>query len=227
MAFFWVVLAPVLTLTGAAMAAQAMSAPFEPGSEAELQAYRNLWLMTCLAMAGWFGLMSLWSDWLGAGPFAGRMQTETRWIIIAVLAGPMMLIIPNVLVASFMTEQGWQYREEVSPVISQPQNWSLAYLFIAVIMAPVVEEVAFRGVAFGALVSRGIGPGAAIVLSSIAFAISHLQYSPAAMLIIFLTGIGFAVLRLLSGTVIVPIVAHAAANADILILNWIAANPPT
>ena len=94
-------------------------------------------------------------------------------------------------------------------------------------MAPVVEEITFRGIAFGALVARGIGPVAAIILSSLAFAISHLQYSPAAMLVVFLSGVGFAVLRVLSGTVIVPIVAHAAANVDVLIINWLAASPPT
>ena len=227
MAFFWAVLAPILALTGAALVAQAVSPPFEPGSAGEIQAFHNLWLTTCLAMAIWFGVMSAWSDWLGAGPFAGRMHTETRWIVIAVLAGPAMLILPNLIVASFMTEQGWQYREEVSAAISDPRNWSLAYLFMAVLMAPIVEEVAFRGVALGTLIAKGIGPAAAVILSSLAFAFSHLQYSPAAMLIIFLTGIGFAILRLLSGTIIVPIVAHAAANADILILNWIAASPPT
>lgn len=126
-----------------------------------------------------------------------------------------------------MSEAGWQYRSEVNEAIFDPQNWSLAYIFVAVIMAPVVEEVAFRGVAFGAIVARGLSPAAAIMLSSVAFAFSHLQYSPAAMFVVFLSGVGFAVLRLLSGTVIVPIIAHMTANANVLLLNWIATNPPT
>ena len=126
-----------------------------------------------------------------------------------------------------MSEPGWQYSQDINQAVFAPQNWSLAYIFIAVVMAPVVEEITFRGIAFGALVARGIGPVAAIILSSLAFAISHLQYSPAAMLVVFLSGVGFAVLRVLSGTVIVPIVAHAAANVDVLIINWLAASPPT
>lgn len=227
MAFFWVILAPVLFLTGGALVAQMFMPAFEPGTAREIEAYHTLWLTTCVAMALWFAVMSAWSEWLGAGAFAGQMRAETRWIIIALFVGPALLIVPNIVVSSFMQEPGWQYREQVNEALFAPQNWSLAYLFIAVILAPVVEEVTFRGVAFGALISRGLSGPAAVVLSSLAFAISHLQYSPAAMLIVFISGIGFAVLRLWSGTILVPIVAHMAANADVLLLNWFAATPAT
>lgn len=227
MSLFWVVLAPVLFLTGGALLAQMFIPAFEAGSREEIEAYRTLWFFTCAAMALWFALMSFWSDWLGAGPFAGRMQTETRWIIIALFAGPIVLLVPSFLVASFMSEPGWQYNQEVNADIFAPHNWTLAYVFMAVVLAPVVEEVAFRGVGFGTLIARGLSPSAAIVLSSLAFALSHLQYSPAAMFVVFLSGVGFAILRLLSGTVIVPIIAHAAANADVLLLTWMAASPPT
>ncbi len=227
MAFFWVILAPVLFLTGGALIALELIPPIEPGTDGELQAYHALWLVSCVAMAAWFGLMSLWSDKLGAGPFAGRMTSTSTWLLMAAVIGPLLLIVPSLVVGSFMTEDGWQYREEVNEAIFAPQNWSLGYIFVAVIMAPVVEEVAFRGVAVGAIVARGLSPVAAVTVSSLAFAFSHLQYAPAAMLVVFLSGIGFAVLRLMSGTVIVPIVAHMSANANVLFLNWLAANPPT
>lgn len=225
MAFFWVVLAPIVFLTGAALIAQSFIPEFEPGSAAEIEAYHTLWLTTCVAMALWFGLLSAWSDWLGAGAFAGGMRTETRWLIIALIAGPALLIVPSLLVSAVMQEDGWQYRQEINDEIFRPENWSLAYVFIAVILAPLVEEITFRGVAIGALLSRGLSPAAVVVLSSLAFAISHLQYSPAAMFVVFLSGVGFAILRLMSGTVLVPIVAHSVANADVLMLNLIAATP--
>lgn len=227
MAFFWAVLAPVLFLTGAALVAAELIPDFASGSPEEVQAYHMLWLASCVSMALWFATMSLWSDWLGAGPFAGRMRADTTWLIIAVMVGPLLLIAPSLLVGSFMTEDGWQYSGEVNQAVFAPQNWSLAYIFVAVLMAPIVEEVAFRGVALGALVARGISPAGAIVLSSFAFAFSHLQYSPAAMLVVFLSGVGFAVMRLISGTMLVPIVAHMSANGIVLFLNWVAANPPT
>ena len=227
MAFFWAVLAPILFLTGAALLAASFIPEFETGSVQEIEAYQTLWFVSCIAMATWFAVMSAWSNWLGAGPFAGTMTTDSNWFAIAAILGPLLLLVPNLVIASFMTEPGWQYNAEVNQDVFQPQNWTLAFIFVSVIMAPIVEEVAFRGVAFGALIARGISPIGAVVLSSFAFAFSHLQYSPAAMLVVFVTGIGFAVLRLMSGTIIVPIIAHATANAVVLTLNWVASNPPT
>jgi len=227
MAFFWAVLAPVLFLTGAAMLAAEFIPDFSPGSVEEVQAYHTLWLTSCLSMAVWFAAMSLWSNWLGAGPFAGAMKADTTWLIIAAMVGPLLLIAPSLIVGSFMSEDGWQYSGEVNEEVFAPRNWSLAYIFIAILMAPIVEEVAFRGIALGALLARGLSPVGAVVLSSFVFAFSHMQYSPAAMLVVFLSGVGFAVLRLLSGTVLVPIVAHMSANGIVLFLNWAAANPPT
>lgn len=227
MAFFWAVLAPVVFLTGAALIAQAFIPEFEPGTAGEIQAYHTLWLASCAAMAVWFATMSFWSEWLGAGAFAGQMQTNARWIVIALIAGPLLLIVPSIVVSGFMEEEGWQYREEINQAIFSPQNWSLAYVCVAVFLAPLVEEVAFRGIAFGTLIARGLSPVGAVVLSSLAFAVSHLQYSPAAMFVVFLSGVGFAVLRLLSGTIIVPIIAHSAANADVLFLTWITSAPST
>ena len=227
MAFFWAVLAPIIFLSGAALLAVSFIPQFETGSVEEIQAYQSLWFVSCIAMAAWFAVMSAWSNWLGAGPFAGQMTTNSTWFMTAAILGPLLLLVPNLVVASFMTEDGWQYSGEVNQDVFQPQNWTLAFIFVSVIMAPVVEEVAFRGIAFGALIARGLSPVGAVVLSSFAFAFSHLQYSPAAMLVVFVTGIGFAILRLLSGTIIVPIIAHSSANAVILSLNWMAANPPT
>ena len=227
MAFFWAVLAPILFLSGAAMIALSILPEFAAGSPEEIQAHHMLWFVTAIAMATWFALMSFWSQWLGAGPFAGAMMTETRWLLIAGLLGPIILLGPNLIVASIMTEEGWQYSGDVNVEIFAPETWALADIFIAVLMAPVVEEVAFRGVAFGALIARGMSSVGAVVLSSFAFAFIHLQYSPAAMLVVFITGLGFALLRVLSGTVIVPIVAHMSANAVVLTLSSMAANPPT
>jgi len=227
MAFFWAVLAPVLFLTGAAMFTLAVLPEPPTGTDEDLPAYHLLWLVTCLAMAVWFGLMSVWSNWLGAGPFAGRMLAPASWIATGIFLGPILLILPSLIIGGLMSAEGWQYREQVNTAVFVPQNWSLAYIFMAVLMAPVVEEVAFRGVAFGALIARGITPSWAVLLSSLMFAFSHLQYSFPAMFIVFLSGVGFAGLRMASGTMIVPIAAHISANVMVLVLSWAAANPPT
>jgi len=227
MAFFWALVAPILFLGLAAQLVSALTPAFDPGSADELRVYQTLWFASCIAMATWFASMSVWSNWLGAGPFAGKMTTTQGWVLLGASLGPLLLMLPSMALDTVMTEDGWQYNGAVNVAIFQPQNWTLAYVFMAVIIAPLVEEVAFRGVAFGALVARGMSATGAIVLSSFAFAFSHLHYSPAGMLVVFLTGAGFAVLRVMSGTVVVPIIAHMAANGVALTLFWMASNPVT
>ena len=225
-ALFWVIFAPILFLQSSGLIAAMFLTPFETGTEAEIKAYQFLWRVNCVVMFVWFALLSYWSNWIGASPFAGRIRVDMRWLVVGIMLGPALILLPSFVVGSLMPEGEWRYRESFNTDIFAPHNWTLAYVFMAVVMAPVVEEVTFRGVALGALISRDIGPVAAIILSSAAFALIHMQYSPAAMLVVFLSGVGFAILRLVSGTVSVPIVAHAVANADVLVLQWLAANPP-
>lgn len=226
-ALFWVVFAPVLFLQSASFIAALFLPAFEPGTEAEIAAYQFLWRVICIVMFVWFALLSFWSERIGAGPFAGQIRVDARWLVVAIMLGPALILLPSFIVGSLMPEGEWRYRDDQNADILAPQNWTLAYIFMAVVLAPVIEEVTFRGVALGALISRNVGPVAAVILSSAAFALIHMQYSAAAMLVVFFSGVGFAILRLLSGTVSVPIVAHAVANADVLVLQWFAANPPT
>ena len=171
------------------------------------------WITVCVAVALQFAALSYWSDMIGAGPFAGAMRTTQEWILAAIVAGPFILFVPVILVGMMMPEQSnWVYRDGVDPEAFERANWTLSFLFYAVILAPVVEEVTFRGVAMGAAISRGVNPVIAAVIASAAFTLPHMQYSLPAMFAVFVTGLGLAALRLLSGTVIVPIAAHMSAN---------------
>jgi len=53
-----------------------------------------------------------------------------------------------------------------------------------------------------------------------------LQYSLPAMAVVFFTGLGFAGLRLLSRSILVPILAHMAANAAMILMQLLATAPP-
>jgi uncharacterized protein len=83
----------------------------------------------------------------------------------------------------------------------------------AVVMAPLVEEVVFRGVLFQGLKRRiGLWPGA--LVSGLLFAVVHVEvqqplYSSAFVLL----GLLFAWTMHRFGSLLVPIVAHAAFNA--------------
>lgn len=92
------------------------------------------------------------------------------------------------------------------------------FLFGAIVLAPIGEELLFRGMLFQALRSRvGVWPG--IGLSAIAFAVVH--WDPTTTLggnllvvtTIFALGMLLAWMFHRTGTLVVPVVAHAIFNA--------------
>lgn len=172
------------------------------------------WVIICVAVGLQFAVLSIWSERLGAGPFAGGVEASGRWLLIGVIAGPACLFLPVSIIDTFMSgDDNWIYREGGDPDVFTKERWTAAFLFYVVFLAPIVEEVTFRGVVIGAVIARGGSAILAAVLSAAAFAVPHLQYSNLALVAVFVTGLGLAALRLFSGTVVVPIAAHMAANA--------------
>lgn len=99
-------------------------------------------------------------------------------------------------------------------------EWTPDYLptdiFGACISAPLFEEFVFRGFLMGVLLARGWHPALAVGVSAALFAYSHPQYNISGLILIFLSGCMFGVLRLLSGGLLAPILAHALLNAIIV-----------
>jgi hypothetical protein len=89
-------------------------------------------------------------------------------------------------------------------------------LVLAAIIAPVVEEVLFRGIVlrgFAASYGKALG----LLYSSLLFGLVHLnpwQFVPAVVLGLFL-----GALYLRSGTVVMPIAAHALYNGTLVVLS--------
>jgi len=89
-----------------------------------------------------------------------------------------------------------------------------ALLFLAVaIAAPVTEELAFRGLLFGALRARGISIGVTVAVTSVLFAVIHTQYDAWDMSLVFLMGLLFAGARAQFNSVIPSMAMHGFANA--------------
>jgi len=206
-ALFFVLCAPILFST---LIIEGSSAILAPNEGFPLSV---IWMLRCFAVALQFAVLSYWSDMIGAGPFAGAMRTTQEWVLAAIVLGPLILYLPAMLVGMMMPEQSdWVYRDGVDLEAFERANWTLSFLFYAILLAPVVEEVTFRGVAMGAAMARGVNPVIAAVIASAAFTLPHMQYTLPAMFAVFVTGLGLAALRLLSGTVTVPIAAHMSAN---------------
>jgi hypothetical protein len=85
-----------------------------------------------------------------------------------------------------------------------------ALLLASGILAPLSEELFFRGVLYTGL-SNSFGSAIGIMVSSAIFTVLHGDFSLAALLI-FIAGIVFALLYKKSGSLMVPIIAHGVHN---------------
>lgn len=97
-----------------------------------------------------------------------------------------------------------------------------AFLFAAVVAAPVWEEIFFRGLTYQVF-RRSLGAAAGAVLSGALFALAHAE--PLVLRApIFLLGVILAVYYEKTGTLYVPIAAHAAANLLSILLASLGGN---
>ena len=86
-----------------------------------------------------------------------------------------------------------------------------------ILIAPVIEELFFRGFLFPVLARRS-GVSAAVVLTSLAFMLIHVSQLAGAwlpLLILFLVGMAFTLARAWSGSVAVSYLMHLAYNATL------------
>ncbi len=97
---------------------------------------------------------------------------------------------------------------------------ALPVFFAAVVLAPIFEEIVFRGCFFQGLVNRGMSVAWAIFLSSMSFAIIHPQGGGLWLPLAWIGAMG-AILTYYTKSLIPAIVMHAVHNFGTL---WIATN---
>jgi hypothetical protein len=85
-----------------------------------------------------------------------------------------------------------------------------------VVVAPIVEELLFRGAMEGHMLQQGKSPRMAIFLSALVFGIIH--FNPAQSLFAFLLGLAFGWLYYRTGSVVPGIVGHMLNNAVCAVL---------
>jgi membrane protease YdiL (CAAX protease family) len=97
--------------------------------------------------------------------------------------------------------------------------WFRVYLIgMAVFLAPLVEESAFRGIALP-VATKYATPTAAIITVSVLFALIHGHVPAAAPL--FVIAVGFSVAYIYSESILVPITMHALFNATNLVIFYL------
>ena len=106
----------------------------------------------------------------------------------------------------------------IVPILTQaPDNFKIALIFfLAVVCAPIIEEIMFRGALYGWLRTRSSAT-ASVVISSLIFAAVHPQ-GPIGMVPLTMIGMFLAVLREWRGGLLAPMIAHACVNCGTLVM---------
>jgi len=121
--------------------------------------------------------------------------------LLAGLGGGAVLVAPPL----------WLHLTRPVPVLPFPAE-AFPYWLPAALLIAVGEEALLRGVLFGALERCG-GTVPAVALTSLAFALIHVPlYGPAAIPLDLVVGVWLGSLRVVTGGVTAPAVAHAVAD---------------
>ena len=83
---------------------------------------------------------------------------------------------------------------ELADTMADASPWPLVVLaLLAGVGAPIVEELAFRGLLFGALEKRGQGQVACVLISAVAFALFH--FEPVRFPVLLVIGLALGTVR--------------------------------
>ncbi len=128
-------------------------------------------------------------------------------------AGIAVLILIAVFVVGGIVDQFGNPEKEQGLI---PQHWDsskiapfAAFAFVVVVVAPIVEELQFRGVGYGLL--ERFGPTAAVLLVGLAFALVHGLVAGFPVILVF--GTGLAYLRSRTDSIYPCMLLHASFNA--------------
>ncbi len=174
-------------------------------------------------------------------PFLGRRRRTGRpkigvrkFFIEAALAIPLTIgVIIALNIAVHILSRlvpDLSFTPEVMQNISRSNNYTLFIVLTiaATIIAPLVEEIFFRGYLFNAFRTR-LGVTMAILISAVIFAVVH-SYEPAPTVIIFVLGVCLAVIYQWRKTLLAPIFVHSGFNImsmiGLLVMMMANANTP-
>lgn len=182
-----------------------LSLPF--GAETVL-AVMAPWLM----LAGWPVLATRWRGNGAVVDLGFRMTwSDAGWGAVAGVACLVVAAIAAVLTSLVVGDFGSAAGEVAEQLVARgdPLTW-FAFGMLLALGAPVVEELAFRGLTFAALRKRGLGPAATVAVSAIAFAAFH--FEPVRLPVLLAVGLVLGLTRLRTRALGACIVAHAVNN---------------
>ncbi|MEQ8765865.1 MAG: type II CAAX endopeptidase family protein [Planctomycetota bacterium] len=166
--------------------------------------------------AGFIGLVvrrKYLASWAELGIDRAKRPFRDLTLCLTVSIGLMLFFIPGLVVfCEWLLElvvddgqsdiRGWLIRQDSIPGIpSGSEGWALR--ISAIVLAPIFEELLFRGFAIEVL-GRRFGPWPALWISSAVFAFVHGE----AFIPLFALGLAFGWLYIWRGNLLLPIAAH-------------------
>lgn len=162
-----------------------------------------------LAMLGFFFVIGLAGVAIavaplgrGALPALGFHRVGWKPVVLGVLGT---LALSVAVSQTGLEPEGMKQAMKVS---REPAQFAAALLVMA-LLAPLVEELVFRGLLYGWVENRW-NPTAAVIVSSLAFAAAH--YEPAHIILVLPLGLLFGYLRRHTGSIVPSLVAHMMNN---------------
>lgn len=165
-----------------------------------------------VALAGW----PLWAAWhKGNGPVADYgLRVSGRDALTGVLGGLAGLGAAAVVAAVVTAVRGKPFDSAVGELATQTTSASrgalVALAVTAAVGAPVVEELAFRGLLYGALEKFGQAPLWCVTWTAVAFALFHLE--PVRLPVLLALGLVLGLVRWRTGSTGAAMLAHLTVN---------------
>ncbi|SDE17760.1 CPBP family intramembrane glutamic endopeptidase [Riemerella columbipharyngis] len=106
-------------------------------------------------------------------PDLKKVPLKTYLLIFPMVIG--MMLISDYFVALIPTNKGIlkDWYNAMVQAINVLQQKEYILILVTVILAPILEEILFRGIVMKGLINRGINPKSAILMSALAFGITH------------------------------------------------------
>lgn len=105
--------------------------------------------------------------------------------------------------------------------LPQPEPWEIKYsgatkylrVFAIVLVAPISEELLFRGMLYNILSTTFLKDLGAILVTAGAFAALHYQYRARGLLFVLADGLFFGIVRYSTGSIVLTMVLHILGNS--------------
>lgn len=198
-------LGPAAPVSGGDTMSQSGLPPIsEPSVLAQMAAGQMLSFLIIWMAAGWRGARRTTLQL--ARPQAGWLISAALGLLMIALIVPIEVLMYKAAGLDLFTDSRWLLEGLRSPLW-----WGVA--LVAVVLAPLWEEVTFRGFLLSALAQTRLGFWPSAAITSLIWTVLHMNYSRPGLASVFLAGMGLSWIMKRTGSLRAVVVAHGVINA--------------